>query len=178
MSCILLCHCNLSICLSPIVITSGFSSLICPSLFQIAVFCPGKSSSSPAGPAGGEVPGGPRRHCLVLLLRKENATHHIPALLTGNAALPSSLGGRVCISVCLSSTSAVQPQLYSAGNIFWEYQGLLMLLQEPPGQHVNQSLLHIQQSCLTSDLESPSSSSWKGPQKASNPTSCSAEHQQ
>ncbi|XP_053848489.1 dynein axonemal assembly factor 8 isoform X4 [Vidua macroura] len=50
---------------------------------QIAVFCPGKSSSSPAGPAGGEVPGGPRRHCLVLLLRKENATHHIPALLTG-----------------------------------------------------------------------------------------------
>ncbi|XP_064246624.1 dynein axonemal assembly factor 8 isoform X2 [Passer domesticus] len=50
---------------------------------QIAVFCPGKSSSSPAGAAGGEVPGGHRRHCLVLLLRKENATHHIPALLTG-----------------------------------------------------------------------------------------------
>ncbi|XP_066186189.1 dynein axonemal assembly factor 8 [Sylvia atricapilla] len=50
---------------------------------QIAVFCPGKSSSSPAGPAGGEVPAGPRRHCLVLLLRKENARHHIPALVTG-----------------------------------------------------------------------------------------------
>ncbi|XP_038007546.1 uncharacterized protein C16orf71 homolog isoform X2 [Motacilla alba alba] len=50
---------------------------------QIAVFCPGKSSGSPAGAAGGEAPGGPRRHCLVLLLRKENATHHIPALLTG-----------------------------------------------------------------------------------------------
>ncbi|KAF4791896.1 hypothetical protein TURU_125046 [Turdus rufiventris] len=50
---------------------------------QIAVFCPGKSSSSPAGPAGGEFPAGPRRHCLVLLLRKENARHHIPALLTG-----------------------------------------------------------------------------------------------
>ncbi|XP_038007548.1 uncharacterized protein C16orf71 homolog isoform X4 [Motacilla alba alba] len=49
---------------------------------QIAVFCPGKSSGSPAGAAGGEAPGGPRRHCLVLLLRKENATHHIPALLT------------------------------------------------------------------------------------------------
>lgn len=85
LSCILLCHCNLSICLSSIVITSGFSSLICLSLFQIAVFCPGKSSSSPAGPAGGEFPAGPRRHCLVLLLRKENARHHIPALLTGNA---------------------------------------------------------------------------------------------
>ncbi|XP_059718034.1 dynein axonemal assembly factor 8 [Haemorhous mexicanus] len=49
----------------------------------IAVFCPGKSSGSPAGAAGGEVPGEPRRHCLVLLLRKENATHHIPALLAG-----------------------------------------------------------------------------------------------
>ncbi|KAM3662282.1 dynein axonemal assembly factor 8 [Ammospiza maritima maritima] len=49
---------------------------------QIAVFCPGKSSGSPAGAAGGEVPGEPRRHCLVLLLRRENATHHIPALLT------------------------------------------------------------------------------------------------
>ncbi|XP_054127134.1 dynein axonemal assembly factor 8 [Melozone crissalis] len=49
----------------------------------IAVFCPGKSSGSPAGAAGGEVPGEPRRHCLVLLLRRENATHHIPALLTG-----------------------------------------------------------------------------------------------
>lgn len=122
---ILLCHCNLSICLSPIVITSGFSSLICPSLFQIAVFCPGKSSGSPAGAAGGEVPGEPRRHCLVLLLRRENATHHIPALLTGNA-LPSSLPGRVGIAGC--STAAVQPQLCSAGNIYWEYQGLLMLL--------------------------------------------------
>ncbi|XP_068886355.1 dynein axonemal assembly factor 8, partial [Aphelocoma coerulescens] len=50
---------------------------------QIAVFCPGKSSSSPDGPAGGEVPPGACRHCLVLLLRKENARHHIPALLTG-----------------------------------------------------------------------------------------------
>ncbi|KAL2298753.1 hypothetical protein Nmel_014349 [Mimus melanotis] len=50
---------------------------------QIAVFCPGKSSSSPADPTGGEFPAGPRRHCLVLLLRRENARHHIPALLTG-----------------------------------------------------------------------------------------------
>ncbi|XP_033373829.1 uncharacterized protein C16orf71 homolog isoform X2 [Parus major] len=50
---------------------------------QIAVFCPGKSSSSPDGPAGGEIPAGARRRCLVLLLRKENARHHIPALVTG-----------------------------------------------------------------------------------------------
>ncbi|KAI1233904.1 hypothetical protein IHE44_0004356, partial [Lamprotornis superbus] len=49
----------------------------------IAVFCPGKSSSSPADPAGREFPAGAHRHCLVLLLRKENASHHIPALLTG-----------------------------------------------------------------------------------------------
>ncbi|XP_050173782.1 dynein axonemal assembly factor 8 [Myiozetetes cayanensis] len=50
---------------------------------QIAVFCPGKSSSSPDRPARGELPAGPRRHCLVLLLRKENASHHIPALVKG-----------------------------------------------------------------------------------------------
>ncbi|XP_072791635.1 dynein axonemal assembly factor 8 isoform X1 [Taeniopygia guttata] len=66
---------------------------------QIAVFCPGKSSSSPAGPAGGEVPGGPCRHCLVLLLRKENATHHIPALLTGlmEELAEAGLGSRLSI---------------------------------------------------------------------------------
>ncbi|XP_027539325.1 uncharacterized protein C16orf71 homolog isoform X3 [Neopelma chrysocephalum] len=50
---------------------------------QIAVFCPGKSSSSPDSPARGELPAEPRRHCLVLLLRKENASHHIPALVKG-----------------------------------------------------------------------------------------------
>lgn len=116
----MLCHCNLSICLSPIVITSGFSSLICPSIFQIAAFCPGKSSSSPADPAGGEVPAGPRRHCLVLLLRKENARHHIPALLTGNAC-PAQQPGRESLhfSVCelhiSSPTTAGQCREYLLG---------------------------------------------------------------
>ncbi|XP_051635927.1 dynein axonemal assembly factor 8 isoform X5 [Manacus candei] len=50
---------------------------------QIDVFCPGKSSSSPDSPARGELPAEPRGHCLVLLLRKENASHHIPALMKG-----------------------------------------------------------------------------------------------
>ncbi|XP_032560034.1 uncharacterized protein C16orf71 homolog isoform X1 [Chiroxiphia lanceolata] len=50
---------------------------------QIAVFCPEKSSSSPDSPARGELPAEPRGHCLVLLLRKENASHHIPALVKG-----------------------------------------------------------------------------------------------
>ncbi|XP_017664551.1 PREDICTED: uncharacterized protein C16orf71 homolog isoform X4 [Lepidothrix coronata] len=50
---------------------------------QIDVFCPGKSSSSPDSPARGELPAEPRGHSLVLLLRKENASHHIPALMKG-----------------------------------------------------------------------------------------------
>lgn len=111
----MLCHCNLSICLSPIAITSGFSSLICLSLFQIAVFCPGKSSSSPAGPAGGEVPAGGRRHCLVLLLRRENARYHIPALVTGNVC-PAQQPGRDGLSSTFSSpTTAVQCREYLLG---------------------------------------------------------------
>lgn len=65
-------------------ITSGFSSLIWPSLFQIAVFCPSKISSSPDSSARGELSTEPRMHCLILLLRKENASHHIPALVKGN----------------------------------------------------------------------------------------------
>lgn len=119
-SCSLLCHCNLSISLSPIVIASGFSSLICPSLFQIAVFCPGKSPSSPAGPAGEAVPAGARRHCLVLLLRKENARHHIPALLTGNAC-PAQQPGKeslhfnVCEFHISSPTTAIQCREYLFG---------------------------------------------------------------
>ncbi|KFV99351.1 hypothetical protein N326_12632, partial [Eurypyga helias] len=50
---------------------------------QIAVFCPSKISSSPGSSARGEVSAEPRMHCLVLLLRKENASHHIPALVKG-----------------------------------------------------------------------------------------------
>lgn len=119
-SCVLLCHCNLSICLSPVVITSGFSSPICPSFFQIAVFCPGKSSSSPDGAAGGEVPAGARRHCLVLLLRKENARHHIPALLTGNACPAQqpekeSLHFTLCEFHISSPARAVQCREYLSG---------------------------------------------------------------
>ncbi|KFV10934.1 hypothetical protein N339_07102, partial [Pterocles gutturalis] len=44
---------------------------------QIAVFCPSKVSSSPDSPARGEL------SSLILLLRKENASHHIPALVQG-----------------------------------------------------------------------------------------------
>lgn len=67
-------------------ITSVFRSLIWPSLFQIAGFCPSKTSSSPdSSSARGELSAEPRVHCLVLLLRKENAGHHVPALVKGNA---------------------------------------------------------------------------------------------
>ncbi|KFP76155.1 hypothetical protein N310_01998, partial [Acanthisitta chloris] len=50
---------------------------------QIAVFCPSKGSGSPASPARGEFPAEPHVHCLLLLLRKENVSHHVPALLKG-----------------------------------------------------------------------------------------------
>ncbi|XP_075021950.1 dynein axonemal assembly factor 8 [Calonectris borealis] len=51
---------------------------------QIAVFCPSKISSLPdASSARGELSAEPRVHCLILLLRKENASHHIAALVTG-----------------------------------------------------------------------------------------------
>lgn len=66
-------------------ITYGFSSQISPSLFQIAVFCPSKISSSPdTSSARGELSTEPRMHCLILLLRKENASYHIPTLVKGN----------------------------------------------------------------------------------------------
>ncbi|XP_061206649.1 dynein axonemal assembly factor 8 isoform X2 [Neopsephotus bourkii] len=50
---------------------------------QVAVFCPSKISSSPDSSATGEFSAEPYMHCLVLLLRKENACHHIPALVKG-----------------------------------------------------------------------------------------------
>ncbi|KAM6054412.1 LOW QUALITY PROTEIN: dynein axonemal assembly factor 8 [Chlamydotis macqueenii] len=51
---------------------------------QIAVFCPSKISSSPdSSSARGERSAEPRVHSLILLLRKENASHHIPALVKG-----------------------------------------------------------------------------------------------
>ncbi|KFQ80257.1 hypothetical protein N335_04612, partial [Phaethon lepturus] len=50
---------------------------------QVAVFCPNKISSSPDSSARGELSAEPRMHCLILLLRKENASHHIPALVKG-----------------------------------------------------------------------------------------------
>ncbi|XP_032851289.2 dynein axonemal assembly factor 8 isoform X2 [Tyto alba] len=50
---------------------------------QVAVFCPSKTSSSPDSSATGELSAEPRTYCLILLLRKENASHHIPALVKG-----------------------------------------------------------------------------------------------
>eukprot|EP00076_Gallus_gallus_P045480 XP_025011018.1 uncharacterized protein C16orf71 homolog isoform X2 [Gallus gallus] len=51
---------------------------------QIAVFCPGKISSLPENsPARGELFAESRERCLVLLLRKEDASHHILALVKG-----------------------------------------------------------------------------------------------
>ncbi|KAM6379269.1 dynein axonemal assembly factor 8 [Pluvialis apricaria] len=59
---------------------------------QIAVFCPSKTSSSPdTSSARGELCAEPRMHCLILLLRKENAGHHVPALVKG---LMNELGKR------------------------------------------------------------------------------------
>ncbi|XP_067162073.1 dynein axonemal assembly factor 8 isoform X3 [Apteryx mantelli] len=49
---------------------------------QTAVFCPSKiSSSADTSSERGELSVEPRMHCLILLLRKENASHHIPALV-------------------------------------------------------------------------------------------------
>ncbi|XP_058278612.1 dynein axonemal assembly factor 8 [Hirundo rustica] len=93
---------------------------------QIAVFCPGESSGSPAGPAGGEVPAGPRRHCLLLLLRRENARHHIPALVTGlmdelaepghgsGHSIPSAAAG-AAPSLCFHAAPYAEAALHSLG---------------------------------------------------------------
>ncbi|XP_074867038.1 dynein axonemal assembly factor 8 isoform X2 [Carettochelys insculpta] len=51
---------------------------------QMTIFCPNKTSSSPQWRSSREEhPADPRLHCLVLLLRKENASHHVPALVKG-----------------------------------------------------------------------------------------------
>ncbi|KFZ61028.1 hypothetical protein N338_02174, partial [Podiceps cristatus] len=62
---------------------------------QIAVFCRSKRSSSPDNSARGELSAELRMHCLILLLRKENASHHVPALVKGlmnEVAKPGLLG--------------------------------------------------------------------------------------
>lgn len=88
-------------CLSPIMVIPGISSLIWPSLFQVAVFCPSKISSSSDSSAQGELSAEPYMHCLVLLLRKENACHHIPALVKGNASTAQQPGKRRVAFQCM-----------------------------------------------------------------------------
>lgn len=84
--CVFICHHNFNVCLSLVVLKSGFSLLIWSLLFQIALFCPGKISSFPENcSARGELSAEPHMRCLVLLLRKEDASHHILALVKGNA---------------------------------------------------------------------------------------------
>ncbi|XP_072205719.1 dynein axonemal assembly factor 8 [Excalfactoria chinensis] len=57
---------------------------LCMTASQIAVFCPGKISGLPEnGSARGELSAAPRVHSLVLLLRKEDASRHVLALLRG-----------------------------------------------------------------------------------------------
>ncbi|XP_040212492.1 uncharacterized protein LOC120943324 [Rana temporaria] len=49
---------------------------------QVSIFCPDKPSPQLEGEPYTAVPE-PRLHCLLLLLRRENAGHHIPALVQG-----------------------------------------------------------------------------------------------
>ncbi|KGL84667.1 hypothetical protein N309_05024, partial [Tinamus guttatus] len=62
-----------------------------------AVFCPSKISiSADTNSERGELSVESRMHCLILLLRKENASHHIPALvkaLTNELVKQDLLGG-------------------------------------------------------------------------------------
>ncbi|XP_061456052.1 dynein axonemal assembly factor 8 isoform X3 [Rhineura floridana] len=51
---------------------------------QVTVFCPSKTAHMPDRSfSEGHLPIQARVHCLALLLRKENASHHVPALLKG-----------------------------------------------------------------------------------------------
>ncbi|XP_055565593.1 dynein axonemal assembly factor 8 isoform X1 [Falco cherrug] len=78
---------------------------------QIAVFCPSKISSSSDGSARGELSAEPHMHCLMLLLRKENASHHIPALVKGlmnGLAKQGLLGNR---QSSLPATAAPDPSM-------------------------------------------------------------------
>ncbi|XP_074696955.1 dynein axonemal assembly factor 8 isoform X2 [Strix aluco] len=94
---------------------------------QIAVFCPSKISSSPDSSATGELSTEPRMHCLILLLRKENASHHIPALVkglmnelakqgllgNGQSSLPATAG--LDPSACFHVTPYTETLLHTLG---------------------------------------------------------------
>ncbi|XP_075035501.1 dynein axonemal assembly factor 8-like isoform X2 [Mixophyes fleayi] len=58
------------------------SAVMNMSASQLSVFCPNKPSTQPQRDPCPSIPE-PRLHCLLLLLRKENAGHHTPALLHG-----------------------------------------------------------------------------------------------
>ncbi|XP_075623566.1 dynein axonemal assembly factor 8 [Balearica regulorum gibbericeps] len=77
---------------------------------QIAVFCPSKIASSPdTSSVRGELSAEPRMHSLILLLRKENASHHVPALVNGlmdELAKQGLLGNR---QSCLSAAAGLDP---------------------------------------------------------------------
>ncbi|KAJ6657589.1 hypothetical protein lerEdw1_002304, partial [Lerista edwardsae] len=58
--------------------------LLCLPASQEAAFCPPEASCPPDRSISGDrLAIQPRVHCLALLLRKENASHHVPALLKG-----------------------------------------------------------------------------------------------
>ncbi|KFQ32945.1 hypothetical protein N331_11340, partial [Merops nubicus] len=80
---------------------------------QMAGFCPSKVSSSPASSAGGEA----RVHCLVLLLRKENASHHIAALVKGlmDELAKQGLLGSLDPTVCFHAAPYTKTLLQALG---------------------------------------------------------------
>ncbi|XP_026715050.1 uncharacterized protein C16orf71 homolog [Athene cunicularia] len=94
---------------------------------QIAVFCPSKIPSSPDSSATGDLSPEPHMHCLILLLRKENASHHIPALVkglmnelakqgllgNGQNSLPATAG--LDPSVCLHVAPYTETLLHTLG---------------------------------------------------------------
>lgn len=74
-------------------------------------------------------------HCLILLLRKENASHHVPALVTGNAFTAQQHWKGLHFSVCElninSLTTAVTLQGIFTENIRAWYYSFAVCISTP-----------------------------------------------
>ncbi|XP_060138762.1 dynein axonemal assembly factor 8-like [Zootoca vivipara] len=80
---------------------------------QVTVFCPSEASYIPERSCFLEdkLPSQTRLHCLALLLRKENASHHVPALLKGLMSALAEKGFLEDIQSSLHSHAEPEPSL-------------------------------------------------------------------
>ncbi|XP_053131635.1 dynein axonemal assembly factor 8-like isoform X2 [Hemicordylus capensis] len=98
---------------------------------QVAIFCPSRTSRPPERSFSGDnLPVQPHTHCLALVLRKENSSHHVPALLKGLmnglaekgflGEIQSNLNSSVKpeLDLCFHAVSYTETALHSLGGSF------------------------------------------------------------